>query len=867
MGFRKYISLLLVAMVLSNCSTTKDRWINRQYHETTAHYNAFFNGEEALKEAVSAFEKSEEYDFEALLPIYYWPHEKQAPQMFAKMDRALEKSAKVIKNHSMVFRGEQKNDYVFKAYLLIARARFYKNEWIQCIEATSYMEDQFRGIEKADDEVFWAQLLAAQTHIRMDNAFQAEQILDEIYTKELPKAMLFEVQKTIAALHIHKRSWERAQHWVESAAELAPNKSQKVRLTYLNAQLYALLKKGYESALAYEAVLKLHPNDYDITFSAQIKRAENFDVYMEDITIIEKDLEKMLRDDKNISYRDQIYYVWALKRLGLEHFTEAEKLLVQSIQSSVENPKQKGKSYLALAGVAFDFRDFVPAQAYYDSALAVLPAGYGGLDTLQHRKSVLDELVFEINSIMLEDSLQAMYGMSEMDLREKFRRFIAEKQKREEEARRRAELAEMRAEQNALLANTGPQAISGGEWYFFNSQVRTSGLASFKRTWGDRPLEDHWRTKDKPAQGFGGVVDLANADDGADSTEVALPSNDNSVEYYLSRVLLSQEDYNQSLIREATAKAELGFIYKDGLRDLVAADLAWLDYLEEFESYAQLTPKVLYGLYLLRGEQLDTENQEKTKEKLLKEYPNSPYSALLRGEMKGPVVPREEQEAYEAAFAAFVSGGLKTAQMKLDLFIAQYPKTSLRAKAQMLQAFIYGADEKEDEVVAALKGVVNDYTDSEESTVAAQILALLMDDNEGRKQDFKGSGDQKVQKIDFPEQPNAPHKFILAIPAENSNINDLRNALADFNKEHFKFDNLRIQNIFYDQATQLVIVSGLRTKEKAKVYLNTFSTLGGPLEQYYPKARSEAFYINNPNFGKVYRDKVLKEYIQHFKKL
>jgi hypothetical protein len=28
-----------------------------------------------------------------------------------------------------------------------------------------------------------------------------------------------------------------------------------------------------------------------------------------------------------------------------------------------------------------------------------------------------------------------------------------------------------------------------------------------------------------------------------------------------------------------------------------------------------------------------------------------------------------------------------------------------------------------------------------------------------------------------------------------------------------------------------------------------------------------AFYINNPNFGKVYRDKVLKEYIQHFKTL
>jgi hypothetical protein len=104
----------------------------------------------------------------------------------------------------------------------------------------------------------------------------------------------------------------------------------------------------------------------------------------------------------------------------------------------------------------------------------------------------------------------------------------------------------------------------------------------------------------------------------------------------------------------------------------------------------------------------------------------------------------------------------------------------------------------------------------------------------------------------------------LAIPAENSKINELRNALADFNKEFFKFDNLRIQNIFYDQNTQLIIISGLRTKEKAVVYLNTFNQQGAALEQYYPKAQSAGFYINNPNFGKVYRDKVLKEYLQYF---
>ena len=76
-----------------------------------------------------------------------------------------------------------------------------------------------------------------------------------------------------------------------------------------------------ESVLGQFFRVDLHPNNYDITFSAQIKRAENFDVYMEDISIIEKELRKMLKDDKNIAYRDQIYYVWALKELDLDHFS------------------------------------------------------------------------------------------------------------------------------------------------------------------------------------------------------------------------------------------------------------------------------------------------------------------------------------------------------------------------------------------------------------------------------------------------------------------------------------------------------------------------------------------------------------------
>jgi TolA-binding protein len=866
MFYTKRLFAFAAALLLASCSTTKDRWVNRKYHEVTAHYNAYFNGEEAFDEAVEQFQNGEEWDFEQFLPIYFWPDADQAPGLFSKMDRAIEKSAKVVKKHSMVFAGKQKNDYVFKAYLLIARSRFYKHELIQTLEATSYIEDNFGRIELAEDEVFWAKLLAAQTHIRMENFFQAEQQLDELYTKNLPKAELHQAQKTMAYFHFSQEQWAEAQGWVAAAAQSASVKSEKVRLTYLNAQFLAKLGKGYESALAYEDVLKLHPDDYDITFSAQIKRAENFDVFMEDISIIEKALNKMLRDDKNITYRDQIYYVWALKELDLEYYPEAEVNLRKSIAASVDNARQKGKSYLKLAGIAFDFKSFVNAQAYYDSAIAVLPMNYPGLDTLEERTSVLNDLVAQLNVVALEDSLQSMYGLNDQALRQKFEDYIEAKQAREEEAARRAEIAAMRAAENALLADAGPQAGGGsGQWYFYNPTVRAKGVAAFKRTWGNRTLEDHWRTKDKPVQGFAVQQTETTDSTTSDSTKALLPSDENSVDYYLARVLKTDDDLKASLQREAVAKSELGFIYKDGLKDNNEAELAWADYMNEFESFAQTTPKVLYGQYLLFNEQEAEDKGEAAKSVLLTNYENSPYAALLRGEKKGPKIPLEEQEAYDAAFVAYESGQFKSATALLHTFTITYPNSALLPKTGLLSAYIIGTSGDVESTIEALQEVVKAYSGTEEATRAAQLLSMLQDEERGSEEGpNRGMGDLKVNKVDFQRQDNAPHKFILAIPAENSNINELRNALADFNKEFFKFDNLRIQNIFYDQNTQLIIVSGLRTKEKAVVYLNTFNQQGTLMEQYYPKAQSAGFYINNPNFGKVYRDKVLKEYLQYF---
>ena len=48
----KFIFILVVCMIFFvGCSTKKNTFTSRTYHNITAHFNAYFNGNEALKQA------------------------------------------------------------------------------------------------------------------------------------------------------------------------------------------------------------------------------------------------------------------------------------------------------------------------------------------------------------------------------------------------------------------------------------------------------------------------------------------------------------------------------------------------------------------------------------------------------------------------------------------------------------------------------------------------------------------------------------------------------------------------------------------------------------------------------------------------
>ena len=67
--------LLIVGIAIIGCSTEKDAWLNRTYHNTTAKYNGYFNAGEIIKEAMTNYSETRTENYNVIIPIYEYADE------------------------------------------------------------------------------------------------------------------------------------------------------------------------------------------------------------------------------------------------------------------------------------------------------------------------------------------------------------------------------------------------------------------------------------------------------------------------------------------------------------------------------------------------------------------------------------------------------------------------------------------------------------------------------------------------------------------------------------------------------------------------------------------------------------------------
>ena len=182
---------MVLSFVFSACSTKKNTWTRRAFHNLTAHYNGWWNGNESLKEGQRELEKTVEDNYNKILPVFNYGDEATGQSLASYSDRAIEKGSLVAQRHTMYFKDREFVRWVPESYLLIGKGYFYKHEYQSARMSFDFIIKKYYY----DDIQYESMLWLAKTYIELENYEKAETYLDllssnigrEKMDKEIPR--------------------------------------------------------------------------------------------------------------------------------------------------------------------------------------------------------------------------------------------------------------------------------------------------------------------------------------------------------------------------------------------------------------------------------------------------------------------------------------------------------------------------------------------------------------------------------------------------------------------------------------------------------------------------------------------------------
>jgi len=832
-----YLLIAILSLVAFSCSTQKDKFLNRTYHRTTAKFNGYFNGKESLKEAIIKLEKNHQEDYNTLLPTTILGDQKQAQKIYPQLNRTIDKAALVVEYHSMEIKGLEKNKWIDDSYFLMGKALFYKQEYGKAIEMFGFISREYEGYI-TDMAILWS----TRAYLEMENFASAEKQLlyleSDARLKREDKALLAEIN---ANYHIKKENWEDVIDYLGTAIKYTKNKSKKTRFTFITAQLYQV-QEDYETAYEYfDKVVKMNP-EYEFLFNALLSRARAFNPKYNDSSKLISEITKMLKDDKNIDYKDQIYY--ALAEIALKEGVRDQAIahLLNSTASNSGNDQQQSVSHLALADLYFEDAAYLSAQGHYDTAMTFLSQNHPDYESLSKKRNSLNELVELYNTINLQDSLLTLSSLSEDDLNALIDAIIEEKKE------------EDRLAKEALKSNSGarsstnsrnqfnPMSGGGGAWYFYNPSAISFGYSEFITKWGERRLEDNWRRKNK------NQIFIDEEDEDGEEKDIY------SRDYYLDLIPFSDSAKTSTIDVIVQAFYQLGLIYKEDLKDYDEAINAFETLVEAYpkNKYEALSYYQLYSSHKLVEENLSAEQYI---QRLMKEYPNSDYLKMILDPEGYYSSNKEEVDSamiyYEEVYNAFSQQNYVEVILQDSLLREKYSAHPISEQLFLLKALSKGHLYGEESLVDNLNALLAIYYTGE---VADEARAIIQD---------------LEQRSIIPEETsftfdlNEEHYYVLAMESEGPSVNKVKMEISDFNRLFYKINSYKTQSLMLNLDYQLIIVKTFDREKGATSYLEAIKELQ-ELKELMGRSEYEHFIISSSNFKAFYKEKSLDKYLVYY---
>ena len=895
------LSLLSVLslFLLNACSTEKAKWTNIQFHNTTCHYNVWWNGNESLKAGLQKLRHEPADDYTVFLTPDIIGTDEAVRAIYPELDRAIEKGVKGIKKHSIFVGGEEHVPYIKECYLLTAYATFYKHDYVSTANTCNILISQFRGTHAGDEGA----VLLARCMTQEKRYAEAEATLD-LLVQQLDKGNFTKSQRdklylAMVEATVPQGKFKKAVEYIHLTLESTRDNDTKARLNFLMAQIYQKLDRRAVAAKYYRKVLSYSPA-YVMEFNARLGEASCADLEHSDIQRLEQQLDAMLRDKKNLEYRDQIYYAMGEMYLGVKDAQKACDNLRRSVALASSNRAQKAKSSLRLAEVYYDtYENYDQAQLYYDTAMQCITRDYPGYTAIKRRADMLTELCSYTRVYERCDSLLAVVALPEAERNALIKAKIDTLRAQEERARQQALLDELaaddRAQQNTLV----------GDWYFYNQNTVQKGKESFRQRWGARLLEDNWCFSNKPSfDFFADNMDTSTVDTDADTLgadtlagrsaaqpPAGNPDDPHSPAYYLKELPTTPHQLDSIDSLTAISLLNAGYIFYDGVQNTPRALECYQRLANDYTGYDHIV-QTFYMLYRIYDRQGNTPQANYYRDMVLMGFPDSDFANLIRDNEYYKELLRRDgivEQAYEELYTHYHRHRYPTVVSLADQADLLYSGHPLLPKFHYWRGLAYAALGRRSDAIAQFRDIVRltPRTDSIVPLAMAQLELLQSDTTEFAalpadtvSPSATPTVSQPVPTVDtdspaeeplppaalvYRYRPGQSYYIVLLIDDRRIKATELQYRLANFNSQYYSNAGYKVNAILFTDTSQLITIHKFKNEDDAMSYYRHLAQDDSPLRQY-PESDYRLFALSSPNYATFYNRKDPDAYAAFFRR-
>ena len=842
-----------MAGLLSSCSTQKNTWATRSFHQTKVKYNILYNGNVAYEEGLKAIRDANEDDYSRVLHLYPVSNHKAAEASASQMDKTIEKCRKCIKLHSIKskpkrdpkrandpkyklwLQSEEFNSQMYRAWLRLGEAEFHKGDFLGAVSTFNYVARHYANDANI---VAQCQLWIARAYAEMGWQYEAEDVLNRVQIDALSRKEARFYSAVKADVLLHGGQYHAALPFVKIAVPYEKRKIYRPRFAYVLGQLYELEGNREDAIHAYKSVIRMAPSN-EMDFNARIRIAE-----LGGRGSL-RQLRTMSKQSKHKDRLDRIYGAMGNIYLQQGDTAKALELYAQAIEQATQAGSAKADILVRSGDIYYDRHDYVQAQPCYREAATILTAEDERYPRVRLRSEVLDQLIVQYNQAQLQDSLQRLSLKSEAEQRAVAEKIVADLIAAEQaDSARQAQdaRAAARGDEGPRSVNTANMLGGGGqsgEWYFYNPQLMRQGQQEWRRKWGNRPLEDNWRRQNKQvAAALPGEDELmAELNDSttqsADSLAPAPAPRETDIhkpEYYLQQIPRTEQELaiSDSLWREAMV--QMVMIYRDDLNDQPQAQ----ETLRQLEQRAAGHPSLLeiyYAAYLEALRTNDTEEASVWRNKILQYYPQTTQAQIVSQPdyfARLQRMAQEQDSLYAATYTAYTKGNYRQVKTDKQYAETEYPLSPLMPRWLFLNAVAVARTDGKEPFTRELQDLVARYPDTELGAMAKDMLSMLGQGLESRTGGSTGSLADKRGEVtpaaeadttaaqQWSDDRKQPSVVLLRLPKmDDEALNELLYQTALFNFSQFLIRDFDLQKMPVLGEGCAVRVSGFQDMDEA----------------------------------------------------